>query len=160
MSPNNALNGILNDSGWASALPAGREIGPEGLFGSSATMEVCSTSDGMGPHSSGPWLDVKNRYLAFAFFIDREVHYGWARLSVTVKSGSCAASAAVLTGYAYETAPGKPIAAGQTSGADDISREKRSQPTLGWLALGSMGLVAWRRDETAEISRKAVDSRL
>jgi len=56
---------------------------------------------------------------------------------------------AVLTGYAYETVPHKAITAGKTSGTDEVGSEKRPDATLGALALGSAGFVAWRREEDA-----------
>ena len=33
--------------------------------------------------SYGPWANVTNRYLGFKFLIHGQVHYGWARVSVT-----------------------------------------------------------------------------
>jgi hypothetical protein len=64
---------------------------------------------------------------------------------------------AVLTGYAYETIPGKAIVAGQTKGTDDISEgpdaaliPNSPQPAvLGALALGAPGLSIWRREQSA-----------
>jgi hypothetical protein len=57
---------------------------------------------------------------------------------------------AVLTGYAYETVPGKPIITGKTSGPSEVGAVERMQPTLGVLAKGSRGLDAWRRDENSD----------
>jgi hypothetical protein len=86
----------------------------------------------------GPWAGkgqgVSDRYLGLKFVIDGEVHYGWARFSVTVEhhrqyddvSGT-------LAGYAYETVPDKPIIAGQITGSDVITLQPE---TLGGLALG------------------------
>ena len=55
-----------------------------------------------------------------------------------------------LSGYAYETVPGKAIPAGKTLGTDPLSDVERPEATLGALALGSAGLVAWRRDEETD----------
>jgi hypothetical protein len=51
---------------------------------------------------------------------------------------------AVLTGYAYETVPHQAITTGKTSWPDVTGSEKQTNTTLGVLALGSAGLVAWR----------------
>jgi hypothetical protein len=58
-------------------------------------------------HYGGYWLNVTDRYLGLKFILHGKTHYGWARL--TVGTGL----AATLTGYAYETIPGKSIKAGQ-----------------------------------------------
>jgi hypothetical protein len=114
-----------------------------------------------------PWANngkgVKNRYLGLKFVINGKVHYGWARLNVTFGTGSSPANVpvfATLTGYAYETIPGKAIIAGNiiagaTKGADDVEptaslNTPTPEPnTLGMLALGAPGLTIWRRKESA-----------
>lgn len=96
--------------------------------------------NGVGSQYSdlGAWVGtgkgVTDRYLGLKFVVRGEVHYGWARLSVTLGhyrqfddvSGT-------LTGYAYETVPDKPIIAGQITGPDVITVPPE---TLGGLALG------------------------
>jgi hypothetical protein len=80
------------------------------------------------------------------------------RLSVKV---TIFAIIATLTGYAYETVPRKSIIAGQTKGPDDESSIKQPDSaalatpvprsaTLGLLAQGVSGLVAWRRRDPRE----------
>ena len=78
----------------------------------------------------GQWKDVRNRYLGLKFVVDAETHYGWARLSV---KDNRSRMDAVLTGYAYETIPNKPIITGKTKGPDVITVEPA---TLGRLAMG------------------------
>ena len=78
-------------------------------------------------HTSGHWANVKNRYLGLQFPIAGKTHYAWARLSVEVSRKPFMATA-ILTGYAYETVPGKSIIAGKTKG--------KTVGTLGHLALG------------------------
>ena len=71
--------------------------------------------------AKGPWLDVVNHYLGVNFQVNGQTHYGWARLSVLLhcgRGGGCT-FVVTLTGYAYETIPGKSINAGQTSGLAD-----------------------------------------
>jgi len=103
----------------------------------------------------GPWANggkgVKNRYLGLKFFVKGKVHYGWARLNVVARGGI----AGTLTGYAYETIPGKAIIAGATKGPDDDAQPiaaTHTPPapkpaTLGVLALGAPGLSIWRRED-------------
>ncbi|HTC48419.1 MAG TPA: hypothetical protein VK722_13930 [Candidatus Aquilonibacter sp.] len=140
-------NGVGAGPRWAPPLPAGEKVGLGDRFAAVGSMEFCNTSVGRGPYSSGPWRNKKDRYLALEISIDGEMHYGWARLSVGI-SKPCKVEA-VLTGYAYETVPGKPILTGATSDTDKAASENRSNFTIGALALGSAGLVAWRRDEEA-----------
>ncbi|MFZ0418341.1 MAG: hypothetical protein WAM04_09555 [Candidatus Sulfotelmatobacter sp.] len=142
---------------FAQALPAGKRVGQGDKFGSGfIQMDRCKATR-TSYYLSGSWLNVKSRYLGLAFSIEGKTHYGWARFSVSIRGAKCEALA-VLTGYAYETVPGKPILTGKTSGGDEASIDKHPDATLGALALGSMGLVAWRRDEDAEPMGRAVDS--
>jgi hypothetical protein len=142
------LNQVLAGYRWAPALPAGENIGPGKQFFRGASMQRCDTLNGNFSGSSGPWRNVNSRYLGLSISVNGQTYYGWARLTVTLNPKICNAGA-ILTGYAYETVAGKAIAAGQTSGTDEMSHSDRPHATLGGLALGSAGLVAWRRDEVA-----------
>ena len=98
---------------------------------------------------------VINHYLGLAFTVNGETHFGWARLSV--KTGPRRAFHALLTGYAYETVPSKPIITGQTTDEAEIPQASLAPPaaaqpqsaSLGALALGSSGLSFWRQDLTS-----------
>jgi hypothetical protein len=102
----------------------------------------------------GHWINVQDRYLGFSFLVKKTgKHYGWARLSVKVTTTDVTA---MLTGYAYETIPDKPIIAGQTKGPDDSGVQKSNTTpanlvlhpaSLGALAMGAPGLSIWRRKE-------------
>jgi hypothetical protein len=129
--------GIRSDSPAPAPLPAGAVIGPGKPFQADATcMAFFAYTSG-----NGPWLDVKNRYVGFAFFINGEEHFGWARLSV---SKFLFNNTARITGYAYETISGKPI----TAGDEGDGREASTQASaLGSLALGTQGLNLWRRED-------------
>ena len=83
----------------------------------------------------GPWVNRADRYMGIDFWIKGHggSHYGWARFSVKVKGKEITA---ILTGYAYETTPNKPIIAGKTKGPDVITVDPGS---LGRLAQGSAG---------------------
>ena len=70
-----------------------------------------------GTFSGGNWVNVQDRYLGLKFQIKGKTHFGWARLNVAVHGTSVTGT---LTGYAYETIPGKLIIAGRTKGPGDI----------------------------------------
>jgi hypothetical protein len=91
-----------------------------------------------GYNSFGQWFNTQHRYLGLRFMIGAEIHYGWARFTVTQQNFQIKAT---LTGYAYETTPNKPIITGETKGPDVITLEP---VTLGRLAQGASGISAWR----------------
>lgn len=138
------LNHIaMAGSFYASALPPGQKVGTgERWRAFSAFMDFCSSQ--RATTNRGPWSNVNDRYLGLEFTIQGQIHFGWARLNV--RHNGCK-MIAVLTGYAYETVPHQAITTGKTSGPDVVGSEKQPNATLGALALGSAGLVAWRRNE-------------
>ncbi|HTA25894.1 MAG TPA: hypothetical protein VK763_20350 [Terriglobales bacterium] len=87
-----------------------------------------------GSSNSGSWRSAKDRYVGLQFAIGGQVHYGWARLTVDISGRN--GIVATLTGYAYETIPGKPI---MTNGPT------LKPATLGHLAQGAAGISAWRK---------------
>ena len=138
----------------ASALPAGHRIGPGSRFGAYGIMfykygNAPVTGPGFGL-ICGSWINTQGRFLGLEFTAQGQKHFGWARLSVIVRT-------ATLTGYAYETEPNKAIRAGDTGPiADAREPEMQSAPaaaatrrpaTLGVLALGSAGLDIWRKEQ-------------
>jgi hypothetical protein len=108
-------------------------------------------SGGGTPIWYGPWLNggkgVKHRYLGLKFKIKGRFHFGWARITVTTTSNNFTAT---LTGYAYETIPGKAIVAGKTKGSDVTTVYPAS---LGHLAAGASAMPAWRVKQTAATTR-------
>jgi hypothetical protein len=124
--------------------------------GSEILASFCCYSGTSGSRWLGPWANggkgVKNRYLGLKFKIKGRYHFGWARLTVTTTSDNFIAT---LTGYAYETIPGKAIVAGQTKSTDEIAQVNPAALTapapgpvsLGALALGAPGLSIWKREE-------------
>jgi hypothetical protein len=127
-------------SSAAFALRAGARIGPKGNFSVPFPFMAVELFDGVGSQYSdlGPWVGtgggVRDRYLGLKFVINGEVHYGWARFSVTLgHHRQFDDVSGTLTGYAYETVPDEPIVAGQMAGADVITMQPE---TLGGLALG------------------------
>ena len=124
----------------ASALPAGARIGPERKFPVRFPFMAVELFNGHDSQYSdeGPWAGkgngVRDRYLGLKFVVHGKVHYGWARLSVTLgHHRQFDDVSGTLTGYAYETVPNKPIIAGQITGPDVITVQPE---TLGSLARG------------------------
>ena len=114
---NNAVVGAQPQIGfpyYAYALKPGATVGPKQPF-SGGWM---AWSD--GANRAGRWANVRGRYLGLKFRIKGKIHYGWARLNVTVGNSRISAT---LTGYAYETIPNKPIIAGSTKGPDQWDAE-------------------------------------
>ena len=110
--------------------------------------------DGVAVRTLGRWVNVRDRYLGLKFKINGKFHYDWARLNVKVLKGKFKITA-TLTGYAYETIPGKAIIAGATKGPDDaetaasLHSHTPEPAALGMLALGAPWLSIWRREESA-----------
>jgi hypothetical protein len=126
----------------AFALPAAARIGPKRSFPvrrAVMAVELFKKDVGTSQYSElGPWVGtgkgMQNRYLGLKFVVDGQVHYGWARFSITLEhERQRGAAGGTLTGYAYETVPNKAIVAGETEGADVITVY---EGTLGQLARG------------------------
>lgn len=124
----------------ASALTPGEPIGASQHFFEKRHKITMFTLDTRGG-SYGFWRDVSNRYLGLSFHIKGQSHYGWVRLSVQVSVTVKFQISATVTGYAYETVPGKTIIAGKTKGPDVIAVQPGS---IGHLARGAVAIPAWR----------------
>jgi hypothetical protein len=157
--PQNSANAVWGKGSYASALRGGVRVGPNQHFQSGHGKMVRShfSSGDFYPatfQSAGPWGDVTRRYLGLRFSIKGQLHYGWARLDVTVTYHGIYT---VLSGYAYETVPNTPIVTGKTKGsAADVSGasqntnsslgpSSRPPASLGLLARGANGLDIWRK---------------
>ena len=112
----------------------------------------------------GPWPANPNdfAYLGVEFFIGTDSHYGWVHLSACTPDDStdCSSSSEsttladlaaadpstiVIDGYAYETAAGKGICAGQTTEGPCNNGSAVPEPSLlSLLAVGAAGLAAFR----------------
>jgi len=151
-------NQIYGQGNLASALPAGVRVGPKSKFPGGKEMAHAHAINGTNSGYSGAWAGtgggVQRRFLGLKFTIHGKIHFGWARFDVTISQA--ATVQATLTGYAYETVPNKAIITGRKKGADaagsvdDAFSASFSVPTpapasLGRLAQGVSGLVAWRR---------------
>lgn len=149
----NAVRVTQADLADAAALSPGAPIGQNQLFqsanGSSyGGVNIAAAGMYTRSYSNGPWGNTRNHYLGLKFRINGQVHYGWARLNVPHQFED---GGVVLTGYAYEDSPNRPIRAGQTSGGDapgeaNLPVPQRESPTLGDLAMGNRGLEIWWRN--------------
>lgn len=138
---------------YASALMMKAEVGSSDAFTGGANgvgplMELCTKSTQGKITDQGLWPYAKNKYLGLRFTVSGEVHYGWARFSLT---RTACRIRGVLTGYAYETVPNKPIFAGKQSGpveaAELLTPSEPGPVSLGLLSRGADSLVAWRRED-------------
>ena len=93
------------------------------------------------------WTAPGIGFVGFRFNSGAGDQYGWARVRM---AGAGWANAFKLIDYAYAD-PGEPIRAGQRS-SDEQAPDQGStdeqgpdEGSLGWLALGAAGLLAWRR---------------
>ena len=90
----------------------------------------------------GQWTEQGIGCAGFRFNNGAGTQYGWVRVKM---GGSENNNGFKVLDYAYAD-PGEPIKAGQTS-SDEQAPDEGS---LGWLALGAVGLLAWRKGRLAE----------
>jgi hypothetical protein len=137
----------------AAALAPGRHVNGAAAFapGNKALFWYYAFFDGSFSACRFISKQPRDSYLGLKFLdTGGNTHYGWVRVSVV-------SGVATISGYAYETIPGKGIVTGVTHGpvgdasltppADVLAPETLAPPSLGMLAVGSPGLVAWRRPE-------------
>ncbi len=142
-------NAVVGQPPYVSALAGGARIGPRQPFNLSyrGTMGDVRQS-AFGLHYSGPWADsgktVNAHYVGVKIVVNGETHYGWARFNVRIFRQPESKIYALLTGYAYETVPNKPILAGQSKTPDVIAPAPVS---LGHLAAGASAIPAWRPEK-------------
>jgi len=155
---NKVLRFLSRRTVWGAALAKGYQVGLSKPFqpGDNKLPMVEGRDNWSSKGTYGPWINKQSAYLGLEFLIEGKIHFGWARLTVSVNSGDCQGICATLTGYAYETVPAKPIVAGKTKGGAGDDRATEPNPasatapgsapaSLGLLAQGHMGLAAWRR---------------
>jgi hypothetical protein len=149
---------------FAAALRYGAKIQSGDRFRSGSFRLGGLNTAGVGSSTTwyGPWMNggtgVKNRYLGLKFKLKGRFHFGWARITVTTRKNSFTA---ILTGYAYETIPGKAIIAGATKALNDeltlsLRTHAPQAATLGMLALGARGLSIWKREESVAVAPEAI----
>ncbi len=161
----------------ASAMLRGAKIGPGGPFihtyaGYGIPIEesfLCTQNCGQKSGYSfdqgllGKWAGGQpNRFVGVRFKINGKTHYGWVRLTVTVKhkgsgKGPTGSFSATITEYGYESVANKACDAGlsgpsipsddQTMAVSEQGRVRKTGPALGALALGAEAMPLWRREE-------------
>lgn len=133
---------------YASALAAGVKVGASGAFAPGSLSLAYAHKEGSSSSCEGKWDNVQKRYLGLKFTLHGKTHFGWARLNVSCTGYKISA---VLTGYAYETIPNRPILTGRTKGPASSTPPgpgtSVAPATLGALASGSAGLSVWRRKD-------------
>ena len=145
----------------AAAMKPGNVVGPAKPFQPNKALLAGAFKDSQGSQASvfGPFAQTTQRYLGLKFVLNGDVHYGWVRFAAVLADDNRPPSVrALMTGYAYETTPNKPIQVGQTSDDPFASQlfpkgdnATQLQPaTLGVLALGSTGIETWRREGSAQ----------
>ncbi|HEY2711597.1 MAG TPA: hypothetical protein VGI60_03715 [Chthoniobacterales bacterium] len=124
--------------GYASKLRSGQRIWLGPFFS--------KTFQGFGPgllayfgFSHEQWTDFGKGFVGFRFNSGAGMQYGWARLKVA----GLPQNDFELIDYAYGD-PGEPVRAGQASSDEQAP----DQGSLGWLALGAVGLLAWRKSRS------------
>jgi hypothetical protein len=158
ISGGNGIEGMRKFYNMAYALKPKSRIGRKRAFFDGAVLFDRTRASNTSGVCTGSWVDVKDRYLGLKFLVQGKYHFGWARLSVTCDRFSRIVG--IVSGYAYETIPGKTIIAGATKGPGDAEpTASRNTPTpepatLGMLALGSPALSIWRREESVHGSLK------
>jgi hypothetical protein len=159
-------HGSIGIRPFAAALPAGAVINSGRKFDSGEILMAGIVATGCGGSSLayGNWIGSHppSPFLAVKFGdASGNLHFGWVRIEVKQSEGTH--FNATITGYAYETEPNKPITTGVIRGpVGDASlidpamlnpndKSNDGQPaSLGILALGAPGLVAWRKQDEAE----------
>jgi hypothetical protein len=173
----NAGNSVIGTGYLASALLRGAKIGPGGPFiktyakygvgieGSALCTQNCGGKSGYSfdQRLQGKWGGGHpNRFIGVKFKIKGKIHYGWIRLTVTVKhkgsgKGPTGSFSATITEYGYESVANKACDAGLAgpsvpnaapgSASTEHGSLRKSGPALGMLALGAEAMPLWRRDD-------------
>jgi hypothetical protein len=95
--------------------------------------------------SWGQWLGPVHGFIGFKFNNGNGNQYGWVRIKMW---GYYTFNCFTLLDYAYAD-PGEPILAGQKSSTEMVPEESNDvipqEGSLGALALGAAGLLAWRK---------------
>lgn len=152
---------LLGDKDLPADLAAGDEIGPGGQFGKGRSYGLMFTygkgsylyrGNGTVKKHRGNVALQQPSFVGFQFAQAGKVHYGWARLQVTVKHSQHHQPQTKVTilGYGFETAPNTAIGAG-SCGATEASEDSQGDravtsqreshgPTLGDLAAGVLSM--------------------
>jgi len=110
-------------------------------FGEKISNGNFGTADILTLYGGGPWRTKPTQgFIGFRFNNGAGIQYGWARIHMEDRGRT---NAFRLLDYAYAD-PGEPLRAGQLSSDNDAVKEN----SLGGLALGAVGLLAWRKSRS------------
>jgi len=134
-----AVYGIVSAAVWAHEISSGNYAWKLS-FGQAISDGGFLFSYGNRGNMAYGWHDPGTGYVGFRFNNGAGIQYGWARvwMSGHLENGF------MVRDYAYAD-PGEPITAGQRSSSD---AQAPDQGSLGWLALGAAGLLAWRKSRS------------
>ncbi|HRF76159.1 MAG TPA: T9SS type A sorting domain-containing protein [Chitinophagales bacterium] len=111
----NMVVGYLGDVHYyGSALNAGELIGPLSPFADNTYNRAWLASVYSGS-TYGQFGNTGDRFMGFKFDIDGSLHYGWARLNITLNPVTV-----TVKGYAYDDIPNNPIIAGDLGVSCDV----------------------------------------
>ncbi len=126
----------LNAFQYASKLSFGQQISRQPFVAGYGRLALPTGAPGPDPVGSyAQWQDPGSGFVGFRFNVGDGFQYGWARINTEGAPGNVF----TLIDYAFAD-PGERITAGQTSSAS----VPESGGSLGLLALGCAGLLAWR----------------
>ncbi len=118
---------------YVSKLGSGQNISNRPFVVRYGFLAIPVGGEGVGLYAQ--WQEPGTGFVGFRFNAGEGVQYGWARIHVDGQPGNVF----TLIDYAFAD-PGERITAGQTSSAN----VPESGGSLGLLALGCAGLLAWR----------------
>ncbi len=126
----------LNAFQYASKLSFGQNISGHRFVTGYGRLALPTGAPGPDPvGSNAQWQEPGTGFVGFLFNVGDGLQYGWARIHVNGEPGNTF----TLIDYAFGT-PGQRITAGKTS----ATSVPESGGSLGLLALGCAGLLAWR----------------
>lgn len=145
---------VLASNGFPADLSSKAIVGPNANFGKGKSYGLLFTygpSGGGTKHHHQGNFNGPLDYLGFKFSVAGQVHFGWARMRVTLGPGgyiNTVATTIHLEAYGFETAPDQSIqvnancnAASATGGSAD----SKISASLGALALGAGSIRTWRQ---------------
>jgi hypothetical protein len=112
---------------YAAALLSGTRIDAARVYSDGAAMLTYFGWGECGRVVLGNWMNLPNRYLGLEFQVHTangvKTHYGWAKLTdvAYLDQHRNLQTSTLVSGFAYETTPGKAILAGQTSESKLVS---------------------------------------
>jgi len=133
-----AVYGIVSAAVWAHEISSGNYAWKLS-FGQAISDGGFLFSYGNRGNMAYGWHDPGTGYVGFRFNNGAGIQYEWARVTMSGEPDN----AFIVRGYAYAD-PGEPIRAGQRSSDEQAP----NQSSLGWLALGAAGLLAWRKSRS------------